>query len=166
MKTAIVKVPAYKLIVGNADIAKAIASIKTAGAKLDKNIQVAALSVLAHIEQHGDITLFESLYAAMPKGARKLALCEWAFKFGKLSANTDEKSKAVKPFLFDKAKTTNMEQAMIEPWFDFKPEAKPDQAFDFQAMLLALITKAEKRGADGKEVINSELMLKAKALLG
>lgn len=158
-------VKAPTLIVGKADIDKAILSIKTAGAKLDGKIQLAALSVLAHIEAHGDITVFESLYAAMPKGARKMALVEWAFKFGKLVANTDAKSKAVKPFLYAKDKVTNLDGGIAEPWFNFKPEAKPDQAFDFQAMLLALITKAEKRGADGKEVINAELMLKAKALI-
>lgn len=149
-----------KLIVGTSDINTAIAAIQKAGKKLDGMIQVAGMSVLAHIEQHSDITLFEGLWAAMPQGARKNALAEWAFKFGKLEANLDKNTAAIKPFLYSREKKTNLQGAEAEPWFKFKPEPKVADCFDFTKMIGMLMAKADKAAKDGTPVAG-EAQLKA-----
>lgn len=151
------------LIVGNDALTKAITSIQKAGKKLDGMIQVAGLSILSHIEAHGDITQFEALWLAMPQGARKNALAEWAFKFGKLSANTDEASKKAKPFLFDRAKKTDMFGAEDMPWFTFKPEKAVDEEFDFQKMLAMLMSKADKAEAAGIPIKGAEQLKAVRA---
>lgn len=134
-----------------AAIEKAIGSIQSRGKKLDDDIQACGLSVLAHIEKCGDITLFERLFAAMPKGSRRNALVEWATKYGKLAVNLDE-SKKDKPFLYAKGKGTNIEGAMAEPWFNCKPEKPVDEEFDFAAKLQALISHAMKARDAGKPI--------------
>lgn len=149
-----------KLIVGSADITTAIGAIQKAGKKLDGMIQVAGMSILSHIDQHGDITLFEGLWAAMPQGARKNALAEWAFKFGKLEANKDANTKSVKPFLYSREKVTNLQGAELEPWFMFKPEKPVDEAFDFAKLIGMLMGKADKAAAQGLPVMG-EAQLKA-----
>jgi hypothetical protein len=151
------------LIVGNDALTSAIGSIKKAGKKLDGMIQVAGLSILNHIQLHGDITQFEALWAAMPQGARKNALAEWAFKFGKLSANTDANTKSVKPFLFDREKRTDLFGAEDQPWFMFKPEKPVDQEFDFQKLLGMLLAKADKAEAAGLPITGAEQLKAVRA---
>jgi hypothetical protein len=62
------------------DTTKLSASIKaqaSAGAKLDKMIHVNGLSVMWHLSQHRDKTMFSRLVAAMPKSSRAKALVDW-----------------------------------------------------------------------------------------
>lgn len=164
MKTQNTAIAAPVAFVGAANIRHAIAGITAMGAKLDAVIQDAALSVIYHIELHGDVTLACELYNGMPKGSRKLALAEWMLAFGKVDANTDDKTKKALPFLFSKDKATKLDAAMAKPWFDFKPEPTVDMAFDFQRMLLALVSKADKAAGSDKEVIGAELLAKVRAL--
>lgn len=153
-----------KLFVGTAVIQKELGLIKSASAKLDQRIQVAGLSILAHINEHHNITLFTELLESMGKGHRKAAMIEWAMKFGQISQNLiDGKLDKETPYKWDKLKTTDMVGAEEMPWFDCKPE-KLDEVVDFQKMLMALIKKATKEGAklaDGQE----DLVKRAQALL-
>lgn len=144
------------LIVGNDALTTAIGAIKRAGKKLDGMIQVAGLSILDHIQKHGDITQFEALWAAMPQGARKNALAEWAFKFGKLSANTDANTKSEKPFLFDREKKTDLFGAEDQPWFMFKPEKPVNEEFDFAKMMAMMMAKADKAEAAGLPIVGAD----------
>jgi hypothetical protein len=138
-----------------AAIEKAIGSIHTRGKRLDDDIQTCGLSVLAHIEKCGDITLFVRLFEAMPKGSRRNALVEWATQCGKLSVNLDE-TKKDKPFLYAKDKTTDIVKAMEKPWFECKPEKAIEEEFDFASMLTSLILRAQKAEEAGKPVIGTE----------
>ena len=128
-----------------------IKSIQSRGQKLDKDIQITAASCLNHIELHGDVTLFNRLFLAMPKGSRKTALTQWGIAFGKLSANAGDNKKEA-PFLYDKSKDTNLAEALANPWYDFAPEKAPDEVFDVIKALHGLLTKAGKansvKGAD------------------
>lgn len=164
MNTQIATIAAPVKFVGTASIRHVIAAITAAGAKLDAVIQDAALSVIYHIEVHGDVTLACELYNGMPKGSRKLALAEWMLAFGKVEANTDDKTKKALPFVHSKAKTTNMRGAAEKPWFDFKPEPTVDQAFDFQKLLMGLLSKADKAAQGDKEIVGAELLAKVRAL--
>lgn len=157
-----IKVPT--LLVGTAAIGKAITSITKRGAKLDADIQHCALSILAHVDQHRNITLVNQLYLGMPKGSRKAALTEWLLAFGKCKANEGDDKKTV-PFLFDDTRKTNLEGAVERPWFDFKPDAAPDVSFDYYAMLMAVMAKGEKAASKGVEVKGLEFAQRIKAQL-
>lgn len=162
--TKVITVP--KLLEGEGAISKAIASITTRGKKLDADIQHCALSILAHVEAHGNVTLVNDLYNGMPKGSRKAALTEWLLKFGKVVANTDPASKKLKPFLHDKTRTTNLVGAVETPWFEFKPDVAPDVSFDYYAMLMAVMAKGEKAaGRNGVEIKGASFAAKVKEML-
>lgn len=139
-------------------IVLAIASIKTRGAKLDNDIQLTGLSILAHIQQHREVSLFGQLYDAMPKGSRKNALLKWAVAFGAISVNMDKDTCKAQPFLFNKERAdseagSNLQGATDKPWFTFKPEATPRDAFNLEATIKALqelLAKQVKAGTISK----------------
>ncbi len=154
-----------KLIVGTAALTKELGLIKTASAKLDQRIQVAGLSVLAHVAEHHNITLFNDMLDSMGKGHRKTAMVDWALKFGPVSHNVDAEGKPVKdmPFKWDKSKKLDLVAAEEMPWFECKPE-KLDEVIDFGKLLAALIKKASKPDAKLSEG-SRELLAKAQALI-
>lgn len=139
----------------------AIESIGRRGAKLDADIQLAALSSINRIELHGDVGYLNRLYLAMPKGSRSSALVEWALAFGKVAANTDPATKKEQPFLFAKDKTTNLAGADAKPWFTFKPEKAPDEVFDLQAAIATLLRKASNKALKEGQ---TDMLQKLKAL--
>lgn len=146
-----------KLIEGVAALNKEFGLLKAAGAKLDQRIQVAGLSVIQHVDKHGDITVVNGLMDAMPQGSRKTAMIEWLLAHAKLEQNlVDGKVVKDKPWLLARDKTTNMEAAIEFPWFTFKPEKLDEASFDFAKMLAALISKAQKAQAAGKEVTGAD----------
>jgi len=134
-------------------INKEIAAIRTAGAKFDKRVQDCALSCLEHFEAHGDYTLLVSLYQALPKGSRRGSFATWILKYSRLAANTDKDTKAEKPFVLDKAKKNDLEGAAAEFWYEAgKPEQSPDEVFDLQKAVLALLAKAKAAKDHGRKV--------------
>lgn len=153
------------IIIGQEAIRSAIATITKSGQRLDDLIQSTAVGVLNHIDLHGNVTLLNELYAGMPKGSRKLALAEWCLKFGRVIANVDPKTKKAMPFSYDHKRSTDLAGAQLKPWYDFKPEPMVDQAFDFAAMLGALLSKADKAASDPtREVKGADLLAKVRAL--
>lgn len=164
MTTAKTAPKALTLITGTAELNKAIDSIISRGKKLDDSIQLLGLSLLAHTQEHGDITLMNRLLVSFPKGSRRNAFAEWALKFGKYSLNTGADKKDV-PFHFDRERTTDMVGAEGIQWTEFKPEQDLDKVFDFGAMLQALIKKADQATAkDPSKVKNGDLIQKAREL--
>lgn len=131
------KAPEYKLITGTTAIETAITSIQTRGKKLDRDIQIAALSCMDHHAKHGDVTLINRLIDAMPKGSRVNALRDMIENNGAVSY--DEKSKT---FMHDKTKTFDLEAASAMMWTEYKPEA-PYVPFDAQAAVKALFKKVK-----------------------
>lgn len=132
------------IITDLAKLNKAIDSIAARGKKLDMDVQVAGLSAIAHTEKTGDIGPINRLYNALSAGTRKSAMTEWLLKYSKVVANVGEDKKD-KPFVYAKDKATDMEGADAEPWFQCKPDADPDEVFDVQAAVAALIKKASKK---------------------
>lgn len=155
MKTTIIK--------GAAAIDKAIASIKNRGAKLDHSIQQAGLSVLAHASEHGDTTCADRLVAAMPKGARKLALVEWMLAYGqvsKLDQKVDaEAIKAGRLFKLDRTKTLDLNSADEKHWHEFKPEAAIATAFDAQAAVANVLARMRSAQSKGLSIEHKALAL-------
>lgn len=159
-----------KLIVSAALITKAIASIKNRGGKLDTDIHIAGVSVLAHAAEHGDTTLADKLVLAMPKGGRRLALVEWMLAYGqlaKLDPKADKDAVAAgRLFKLDRTKKYDEAGAMAESWVEFKPEADVLTAFDAQAAV-ASVVKRLKKATEGKLEIKgkAEALAEAQALV-
>lgn len=126
-----------------AAIEKSIASIGRRGALLDKEIQTTGLAVLAHIEDHREVSLFKKLFDAMPKGSRRNALVAWAVGYGQVAVNMDKATKAAQPFLFNKEKKADLKAASEKAWFDFKKEKEPAEAFNFETELEAFQKKVK-----------------------
>lgn len=164
-QTKAIKAP--KLIEGAANLSKEFGLIKAAGAKLDQRIQVAALSVIMHIDKHNDVTVATGLMDAMAQGSRKAALVEWFLAHGKMRQNVDKDGKVNKdlPWLLDKSKTTQFELGMENPWYTFKPEKLDEPVFDFQAMLQSLVSKATKAAAGGKDVKGADVLAQIQILM-
>ena len=143
-----------------ADVAalnKEIAAIKTAGAKLDARIQTAAVGVLEHFAEHKDNGLVNRLYHAMPAGSRKSALTSWLLAHCAVSANTDKATKQEQPFVYDRNKKTDPEAGEADPWYTHKIDKAPDEVFDLQKAVRALLAKAEKakdlKGGDADTLV-------------
>lgn len=151
-------------LLNSAGIEKAIVSIGTRGKKLDSDIQVAAVSIIAHVEACGDVTLADKLMAAMPKGGRKLALVEFMLAFGKMRVLTKENDAdaiaAGRVMGFDKDKTTDMDGAMTTMWFEFKPEAAVLEAFDVQAAVHALLKRVKGMQDKGVTIQHGDMIAK------
>lgn len=121
---------------------KEIDKIKKDGSSLDSRIQRASVGVLSHFAEHKDTGLINRLYDALPKGARKAAWVSWILAYAAVVANTDKATKEEKPFLYAKDKTTNVEGGAADPWYNHKPEKAPDEVFDLQKAVKAILAKA------------------------
>lgn len=160
-----------ELYKGAAAINKAIESIKNRGVKLDASIQLAGLSVLAHASEHGDTTCADRLVAAMPKGARKLALVEWMLAFGQMrkldKAQPDEALRLKDGALFklDRERKLNMAGAEEKQWHEFKPEADVATAFDVQKAVASVLARLQSATASGMSIQHkAEALAQIKAL--
>jgi hypothetical protein len=142
-------------------LAAAIVSIKGRSAKLDKDIQTAAMSAVSHFEKCGDVGYINRLYLALGKGARHAAFIEWVTQFGGVMAN-DGVGKETTPFIKDKNKVVDLEGGDALPWYECKPSPKPDEVLDYYALLLKVVTKKAK---DKQEVKNAAVMLRVQKLL-
>ena len=159
-----------KLITDNAVLAKAIKSIAVRGQKLDHDIHVAGTSCLQHIANHSDTTLLNDLVNALPKGARKHAFVEWALAYGSVRtldrANPADADRIAKGqvFALDRTKQFDLEGAIANAWYNFKPEPDLLTAFDVHkavAQLVKRVTKATREGAELEGVQDALKQLKA-----
>lgn len=131
--------PAVKLIEGSAKIGSLIDSIANRGKKLDADIQRAALSVMAHHSQHGDVTLINRLVASMPKGSRVNALMRYIETFGAVRWDKDKKE-----FVHAKGKKFDLEAASARTWHEFKPDPQYKPIDDPFQSVNALIKTLER----------------------
>lgn len=155
---AIATVAAPVNFIGAKAINQAIDAIEVRGKQLDEAIQMTGLSILHHIEVCGDYTIFGRLFNALPKGARKNALVEWACTFGKVQVNTDKATAKTHPFLFNKFGTTDLAGAAAKPWYAFKPEKDVADEFNLYAALAHLRKQIDRAETKGQVVIGGELL--------
>jgi hypothetical protein len=145
-----------------------ITSIKGRAAKLDKDIQHAALSAIWHFgvrtndkgELIGDVGFINRLYLSLGKGARHVALTEWLLHFGGVEANTGQ-NKDTTPFIKCKGKAVDLEGGTKTPWYDMKPSKAPDQVVDMLKVVLAAIKKGQ--GGD-KQIEHGEILAELQAI--
>lgn len=157
MKTATLStVKPMKLMTAQVDIEKAITSIATRGKNLDNDIQLCALSVLAHLNEHGDPSLLNRLYNALPKGSRKAAMSAWVMTYGKVKPNEQPLTKKESPFLYNKEGETDLDGATSKPWFEFKKDSTPEEVFNLDASLQSLVKRLENAHKGGKQITLGE----------
>lgn len=150
--------------IGAKAINQAIEAIEVHGKQLDEAIQMTGLSILHHIEVCGDYTIFGRLFNALPRGARKNALVEWACTFGKVQVNTDKATAKTHPFLFNKFGTTDLAGAAAKPWYTFKPEKPVVEEFNLYAALAHVRKQIERAENKGTPVLGHELLAEFKQL--
>lgn len=158
-----------------AGIDKAITSIAKTGAKLDALIQQTAVSALAHLDKHSDITLVNRLQVAMPKGTRSNALTAFLLACGKIKVRVVPAgaSKAVKeamkasPFEFYREGKTDIEKALANPWFEFKKPKDISVEFgvkELSAGILRLVLQVDKAIVASGLSANDPMVVQLKAL--
>ena len=151
---------AIKLITDQAELAKEIKSLAGRAKKLDRDFQVAALSAIGVFKEHGNVFYINAVYNALGKGARHVAMTAWLLAFGGVQANESE-GKDVTPFIKDKNKQVDMEEAARTPWYDMKPSKKPDEVVDLLKLTLAVIKRAS---GEGKQVAHAAMLTELQAL--
>ncbi|MGX9944904.1 hypothetical protein ACTG4Q_20800 [Bradyrhizobium denitrificans] len=143
-----------KLIDGETAIKKALASIQTRGASLQRDIHVAACSVLAHVGKHSDIRLVTELLKALPDMTRKNAVKAWFEAHGPVLFVEGDVIK------FNPATTLRLGDAMAKPFWVFKPEAEY-VPMDIAKSIDSLVKKMER---DHKETGRDHTSMIAKLL--
>lgn len=144
--------PAALAILDKAGMDAAIKSITTMGKKYDALVHQAAVSAVDHHAKTGDVGYMNRLYLALGKGTRKAALSSWYLSYGGVLANTEGNKKEM-PFKHSKDKNADVTAGTLDPWYDHKPDAEPDQVFDLAVAIEAIIKKAK-----GKQLQHGELL--------
>ena len=154
-------------ILAGAEVRKAILSIQNRGRKLDGDIQSAGLQCLLHADQHGDTTLLDALFNAMPKGSRRVLLAEWAINFGTVRAldpkSAEDKARidAGAHFRLDRSRTLDIEGAVGTAWFDMKPQQAAHEAFDAAKAVQQLIKRLEKASGSAKGLDEAAMAMRS-----
>jgi hypothetical protein len=110
-----------KIITDSKTLSATITKIATAGRKLDTAIHQAAVSCLWHAREHGDVTLYNRLTDAMPKGSRVKALHVWAAAFAPISVGQKGAALA-KGWQADQFK---LDEAEATPFWEYTTEKNP-----------------------------------------
>lgn len=152
------KATKFIIIEGKTNIDKLIASLQARGKKYEQELHQCAVSCLNHAGLHGDITLAQKLLSAIPSGMRKNALRDWFIAMGKFTWNSETKT-----LDFDKQKATLLEEAIVTPFWTFKPEAEY-VPFDLTKAINALLAKAKKAQEKGEVVPTDKLEAIAKII--
>lgn len=141
-----------KLITDTKEFDKAVTAWGARGKKWADEGHILAMSALTMMSKHNDIGPVNRLYLNMPKGTKSAAMVAWFLAFGAIVANEGQ-DKADKPLKYTKDKQYNLEDAAKNPWFNFKPEPKPDEVFDLAKAVEQVIKRAQ-----GKQLVHGELL--------
>lgn len=146
-----------------------ISKIKTNSTELQALIHETAVSVLAHVRDHGDTTLAVRLTNAMSSGTRKEGLSAWFYKFSGKTMNLSSKdgiwSCKLKPGRV--AEDFDIEAAMEIDFGDLTKEAKIAKALTLEDIFKALkkFTNNDKQLPDGSPVVPANVVKAAQRAL-
>lgn len=141
-----------------ADINKLIASIKQRGATIQNDIQAAGVASLYQVATHGNTTPLNTLYLALPEGARKTGFALWAMKFGGVKLNTGKTKKTAPFILADKAET-DVQGAVGTPWYKVQSERSLDSLVDVQKSVDQLLKRLAKAAQEGRVPADQKALL-------
>jgi hypothetical protein len=126
-----------KLIEGESNIIKAFDSIKRRGVSLQRELHIAACSVLAHVGKHKDIRLVTRALESVPDMVRGNALRSW---FDAFAPVTFDKGKAK----YDSSKQVRLADAMGKPFWSFKAkEGTEYESPNFAKLIESLVKRLE-----------------------
>jgi hypothetical protein len=138
-------------LVSEDKLGAAITALGQARAKSDNLSHVLACSAVAAFIKEGsdgkpcgNVFYINNLYNSLGKGARHAAMTAWLLACGGVMANPEPAKAKQTPFVKDPNKTVDLEAAMKQPWFNFKPSPKPADVPDLVKMVQAIIDKAAK----------------------
>lgn len=141
-----------------ADIGKATGAIGKMSGKLDDYIQKTAVSILAHMKEHGDAEtgckLANNLINSLGKGMRANSLRQYFLNWGPFVWNEDEKVLVKVSKEIMRPQNIVLVEAEKQHWNEAKkePEFKPIE--DWKATIARLVKKAkedmEKLGENSK----------------
>lgn len=136
-----------------ATISTSINAIRTNSTELQALIHETAVSVLAHVRDHGDTTLAVRLVNAMSSGTRREGLSAWFYKFSNKTMNLSSKESVwsckLKPGR--EAADFDIEGASLVDFGDLTKEPKAAKAMTLEDIFKALkkFTNNDKTLADG-----------------
>ena len=145
------------------EVRRKIKSIKSRGARLDKDIHECAVQTLVHMQSSRDVTLASELVAAMPRSGRRKSLIFWYRKhapvrFGtKTEAFTVDKKRESKIDGYEDARKqgtlpgVDIESANAVPFYD-DPEGREKEPgpFDLDRTISSFAKRLKKAKAEGK----------------
>jgi hypothetical protein len=136
-----------------AELVKGIALLAGRISRLQTDVQVLAVGVLIHAEEHGDYTAANRLVMALGSGIRRNSLVKWFQKFGGLELDKPEKGQESKGFVGWKGKEhirSNLEKAKASLWYNAIKEAPVFTPYDINEKVQALLKeyKREAKKAD------------------
>lgn len=152
-----------------AGISSAIATIRTNSADVQALIHETAVSVLAHVRDHGDTTLAVRLANAMSSGTRREGLAAWFYKFSgdqmRLTVTDGAWSCKLKNG-WSKDKF-DVEGSMEVDFGDLTKEPAALKAVTLEALMKAVrkFTTNDKKLPNGDPVVPPEVVAKAQAML-
>lgn len=138
---------------------KEIDSIGKASHSIDKRVQAAGLSALHLLQKDGDIGPVNRLILALSKGTRRSSLSQWFLNHGALMLNTDDATKAEKPFVYSKARATDLVAAAEQHWTDAQKPRDISDVYDVRGALAKILKHAmkptTKLSAEDKKLVES-----------
>lgn len=146
-----------------------INQIKTSSTELQALIHETAVSVLAHVRDHGDTTLAVRLVNAMSSGTRREGLSAWFYKFSGKTMNLSSKegiwSCKLKPGRTPE--DFDVISAMDIDFGDLTKEAKVARALTLEDIFKALkkFTNNDKQLEDGTPVVPANVVAAAQRAL-
>ena len=126
-----------------ADLNKAIDGCIKQASTLADNIQEVGVQALMHLAAHGDVGPINRFFLGLSKGVRRQALGSWLLAHGSIEVNMDNGTRKTMPLKFTKAKKTNAEAAMADPWFNHQPEKDISEVFDLQKAIHGILQRAK-----------------------
>lgn len=152
-----------------AGITTAIGQIRTNSAEVQVLIHETAVSVLAHVRDHGDTTLAVRLANAMSTGTRREGLAAWFLKFSgeqmRLSSKDGEWTCKLKSGW--SKDQFDVEGSMDIDFGDLTKEPAAPKALDLAALvkMLKKFTTNDKRLPDGTPMVPADVVTAAQRAL-
>lgn len=140
-----------EIIQGSTKLNNLITAISKSSSKLDSVIHQALVSLLVHVRDHGDTTLLERLFTAVPKGSRIASYFAWCEKYAPLKVKrTKEEFGQVTVKKGRSPEDFNILEAMaVAPW-NLPEHNREAKALEFDAIVKWVTNQARKSIEAGK----------------
>lgn len=136
-------------------ILKRISSIRTRGARIDRDIHETGVDCMIHARDHGDVSLMTKLAEAMPKSSRRKALVAWVIAHAPLKYNQNEEKFNLNKKRAKEEGAWQVEEAAAVPFWDYTVEPNPVQ-YDLDKAINSLVRGLAKAHEQGNLLVSRE----------